>query len=89
MKTAAGAGVAAATVGIVGVASANSPSRKAAAGSAAELTAADAARAAAAGPIMVHLVDAAKGTVEVFTPTVHTQVTDHDLATRIARAAGN
>ena len=88
ITTAAGAGVAAATVGIVGVAAASSTHRPATSG-APGLTSADAAGATVTGPIMVHLVDQAKGTVEVFTPTTHTQVTDHDLATRIARAAGN
>jgi len=86
IKTAAGAGAAVAAAGFAGFAAGNSTSHKAAAGSGVELSSADKA-AAAGGPIMVHLVDVAKGTVEVFTPTVHTQITDHDLAARIARAA--
>jgi len=88
IKTAAGAGAAVAAAGIVGFTAGSATSHKAAGGGGTSLSAADAA-AAAGGPIMVHLVDVAKGTVEVFTPTVHTQITDHDLATRIARAAGN
>ncbi len=93
MKTAAGAGIVAATVGIVGVASAatsHGPSTNGGSGLDPDGAAALAAgHGATAGQIMVHLVDQAKGTVEVFTPTSRTQITDHDLATRIARAAGN
>lgn len=77
MKTAAGVGVAAAAVGFVGVAS-TSPSEP-------DVTAPDAS--AVNGPIVVHLSDLKAGTVEIFTGSDSTQITDHDLAARIARAA--
>ncbi len=92
MKTAAGAGIAAATVGIVGVASAATSHRPAVAGGAGQDASGGTAPGGAtpvSGQIMVHLVDQAKGTVEVYTPTSLIRITDHDLATRIARAAGN
>jgi len=38
-------------------------------------------------PIIVHLVDARQGTVEVYTSSACKQIKDHDLAARIARAA--
>jgi hypothetical protein len=41
----------------------------------------------AAGPIMVHVRDAASGDIEVFSGTSQTRLRDKDLAARIARAA--
>jgi len=88
MKTAAGAGIAAATVGIVGIASA-ATSHTPATAAGADTNGVPDSVASAGGQIMVHLIDQAKGTVEVFTPTSLIRITDHDLASRIARAAGN
>ena len=41
-----------------------------------------------AGPIVVHVRDAASGDIEVFSGTRQTRVHDKDLAARIARAIG-
>jgi hypothetical protein len=86
VKTAAGAGVAAAAVGMVGAAHA--------AGKPASVESADLAGAplaagssAANGPVVVHVLDAAAGTLEIFTNGARTQVTDADLANRIVRAS--
>jgi purine-cytosine permease-like protein len=91
MKTAAGAGVAAAAVGIVGVAHASGTPRQAtaAAGIAggAPLSGPAGAASAAAAPLVVHVSDLANGTLEIFTNGTRTQVTDVDLARRIATAA--
>jgi hypothetical protein len=46
-----------------------------------------AAAAAAAGNLVVLLIDQHAGRVEVFTEGHRRQLTDHDLAARIARAA--
>src|SRR5262245_29007702 len=81
MKTAAGAGVAAGAVGIVGVASAGSPDHSVAASVHAVST-------SVAGPIVVHVIDVHRGDLEVFVGDVRNQVHDADLAARIARAAG-
>jgi hypothetical protein len=85
VKTAAGAGVAAAAVGMVGVAhAAGNPSTSEAAAAGAPLSAGTAH--VANGPVVVHVVDAARGTLDIFTG-VRTQVTDADLANRIVRAS--
>jgi hypothetical protein len=79
MRTAAGAGVAAGAIGIVGAAGASSPEH--AAGSSPDAS-------TAAGPIVVHVTDVRRGTLEVFAGDSRSQVHDVDLAARIARAAG-
>ena len=93
VKTAAGAGIAAAAVGMVGVAHASTPSQKNAAAGAPLATTgrstATARQTAAAGPVVVHVTDFAHGTIEVFTDGIRTQMTDVDLANRIASAAAN
>lgn len=89
MKTAAGAGVAAAAVGIVGVAHASGAPKQAATATlaGAPLTVGETAQATAAGPIVVHVTDVRAGTLEVFADDSRTQIHDVDLAARIARAA--
>jgi hypothetical protein len=86
VKTAAGAGVVAATVGMVGAAhAAGTPSSE----ESAALTGAPlaAGSSAANGPVVVHVLDAAAGTLEIFTNGSRTQVTNADLANRILRVA--
>jgi hypothetical protein len=82
VKTAAGASVAAAaaTVGISGVAHGSSGEREESAANAANSDAAD-----GHGPVVVYLNG--HRTLEIFTDGVRSQVTDADLAGRIARAA--
>jgi hypothetical protein len=88
VKSAAGAGVAAAAVGMVGVAhAAGKPTAESASTAGAPLAFANSSKAKAAGPVVVHVTDFAHGTIEIFTSGVRTQVTDVDLANRIARAA--
>jgi hypothetical protein len=81
MKTGAGVGIAAA-VGYAGVAFAGPPS-----GSAADAKPTGTGRGAVDGPLVVHVIDASAGTVEVFTGSARKQIKDHDLVARIARAA--
>jgi hypothetical protein len=40
-----------------------------------------------AGPVVVHLRDLARGSLDVFSGTSHALVTDRDLAARLARLA--
>jgi hypothetical protein len=80
VKTAAGVGVAAAAVGIVGVANASQTSKAASFPSQESGT-------AASGPIVAHVTDLGSGTVELFSAGSRTQINDVDLAARIARAA--
>jgi hypothetical protein len=92
MKTAAGAGIAAATVGIVGVAhasGASKPSAGALAGAAPLTVGGHAGNTAAAAkaPLVVHVTDLAKGQLDVFTNGNRTTIHDSDLANRIAHAA--
>jgi len=91
MKTAAGAGVAAATIGVVGVANASGtprqPSASSLAGGAPLAGPADARTAPAAAPLVVHVTDLAKGTLDVFTNGKRSQIHDTDLAHRIVHAA--
>ncbi|HEY2792131.1 MAG TPA: hypothetical protein VGJ28_07245 [Micromonosporaceae bacterium] len=85
VKTAAGAGVAAATVGIVGAAHASGKpaDTEAAVLAGAPLTAGSSAN----GPVVVHVLDAAAGKLEIFTNGDRTEVTNADLANRILRVA--
>ncbi len=85
MKTAAGVGVAAAAVGVVGVASA--ASTPSGAGNSGAQSGTTHTSLGSAGPVVVHVTDFGSGTLEVFNGWTRTQVTDRDLATRIARAA--
>jgi hypothetical protein len=89
MKTAAGAGVAAAAVGIVGVAHASGTAKTAEAAPLAGAPLAGAAMPVADtnGPIVVHVTDVSAGTVEVFAGDSRTEIHDVDLAARIAHAA--
>ncbi len=90
MKTAAGAGVAAAAVGIVGAAPTTAAPRRSAElshAAGAPVSGATEAASTAAAPLVVHVSDLAKGTLDVFTDGMRTQITDVDLARRIARAA--
>jgi hypothetical protein len=80
--TALGAGVSQAASASTRSSSAASSPGSAGAGSA------DGAGNAAAGPIVVHVRDAKSGDIEVFSGTSQTQLTDKDLAARIARAIG-
>ena len=75
MKIGAGAGIVAATTGATGIAFA-SPGT----GDGADSVTAN-------GPIVAHVSDFAAGTVELYTGGTRRQITDHDLARRIARAA--
>lgn len=85
MKTAAGVGVAAAAVGVVGVAQAASTPDAAHTSDASAVT--GSASASAAGPVVVHVTDFGNGTIEVFNGWSRKQITDRDLAARIALAA--
>lgn len=95
VKTAAGAGVAIAVAGTVGIghastgaprqAAANSLGANSLAGGTA-LTGGTAAN--LAGPVVVHVIDAAAGKLEMFTNDTRTEIRDVDLATRISRVAG-
>jgi hypothetical protein len=94
VKTAAGAGAAAAAVGMVGVAyGAGNPSAQdttaAGAPPAQKDANANVSATVANGPVVVHVTDFAHGTIEVFTDGVRSQVTDVDLANRIARATNS
>jgi hypothetical protein len=82
IKTAAGAGVVAATVGVVGVAQAAAPAAETE-----STSTGSAATTATSGPIVVHVTDLATGAMEVFAEDSRIQITDTDLAARIARAA--
>jgi hypothetical protein len=83
MKSAAGVGVAAAAIGVVGVAIGTAHS------GAIESEVDDGAAATLAGAnaVIVHVTDFASGRLEVFNGFTRTQITDRDLAARIARAA--
>jgi hypothetical protein len=83
MKTAAGVGVAAAAVGVVGVASAASTPESAHSDQSSQ----GSTTASASGPVVLHITDFHAGTIEVFNGWSRTQITDPDLASRIARAA--
>jgi anti-sigma factor RsiW len=50
--------------------------------------AADEASAAHKEPLVVHVHDARTGVIDLYTGEQHVRVTDHDLAARLARAAG-
>ena len=76
MKTGAGVGVAAA-VATAGVAFAG-PTHGTATG--AKPTGAD-------GAVVVHVLDASKGTAEIFTSSARKQIKDRELVARIVRAA--
>jgi len=81
MKTGAGVGVAAA-VGTAGVAFAGPTQR----------TASDAKPTHTGGSntdgtVVVHILDASKGTAEIFTSSTKKQIKDRDLVARIVRAA--
>jgi hypothetical protein len=90
VKTAAGAGVAAAAVGFVGVAhAAGGPAASDATAAGAPLALSEANATAANGPVVVHVTDFARGTIEIFTNGVRTQTTDVDLVNRIARATNS
>ncbi len=39
-------------------------------------------------PLVIHVHDARTGVVDLYTGTQHVRVTDHQLAARLARAAG-
>jgi hypothetical protein len=81
MKTGAGVGIAAA-VGTAGVAFAG-PTQQTATG--AKPTGADGH--STDGTVVVHILDASKGTAEVFTSSARKQIKDRDLVARIVRAA--
>jgi hypothetical protein len=87
LLTAAGvAGVAAASVGIAGGASAG-PERTTER-SPAGARQPDGERAnVMRGPVVVHVTDAAGGVLDIYTGDAHRQVRDHDLAARLAHAA--
>jgi hypothetical protein len=81
MKTSAGVGIAVA-VGTAGVAFAGPSSQ-----SAADATQTSSAKDSADGALIVHVIDASAGTVEVFTSSASKQIKDHDLVARIRHAA--
>jgi hypothetical protein len=87
LATAGGVGVAAAAVGIAGVASAQTGEDAAGAADANDSVGVAAAAAEHDGPVVVHVADLASGTLDVFTGTKHIQIRDKDLATRLLRAA--
>jgi hypothetical protein len=64
------------------------PAPASARGAAPAASAASAGTSAPAGPIVVHVRNAASGDIEVFSGTSQTRVHDTDLAARIARAIG-
>jgi len=81
MKTGAGVGVAAA-VATAGVAFAGPAQRT-------EIGAkpSDTGESSTDGAVVVHVIDASKGTAEIFTSSARKQIKDHDLVARIVRAA--
>ncbi len=87
MKTAAGAGVAVAAVGLVGVAHAGGTPQSTAAGAPLSGAPLAASIGSAAAPLVVHVSDLATGTLEIFTNGMRTEVRDIELAQRIAHAA--
>lgn len=81
MKTGAGVGVAAA-VATAGVAFAG-PTQRAETGAKPTGTGGS----STDGAVVVHVLDASKGTAEIFTNSARRQIKDHDLVARIVRAA--
>ena len=84
VKTAAGAGVAAATVGAISAVGAVSTAAAASSPHPAEATAR---HSGVPSPIVVHVRDLSTGTLEIFTDGGRSQVTDIDLAIRIVDAS--
>lgn len=81
MKTGAGVGVAAA-VGTAGVAFAGPTQR-----SATDAKPTGGGGSNTDGPLVVHILDASKGTAEIFTNSAKKQIKDRDLVARIVHAA--
>jgi hypothetical protein len=83
LRGAAGIGVAGLAAGVLGGVIATP------AGAATAKPAADDARSAAHDePLVVHVHDARTGVVDLYTGESHVRFTDHQLAARLARAAG-
>lgn len=84
VKTAAGVGVAAATVGAISAGGAVDTAAAASSPHSAEETAR---HGGVPGPVVVHVRDLSAGTLEIFTDGGRSQVTDVDLANRIVDAS--
>jgi hypothetical protein len=87
IKTAAGAGIAVAVAGTVGIANAGDTTRHDVSGSplTTNPTASNAMSASTGGPVVVHVTSA--GQLEIYTDGARTEIHDADLASRVSAAA--